>query len=128
MPAPFQPTDAELAVLRVLWEREPCTVREIHDAFAADGRQVAYTTVLKTLQIMTDKKLVRRDDRARAHLYRASTPRPKAQKALVDDLVERAFGGAAAELVLHALAGRKATPAELGEIRRLLDRMEAKSP
>jgi BlaI family penicillinase repressor len=98
MPAPFQPTDAELAVLRVLWDREPCTVREIHDAFAADGRQVA------------------------------STPRPKAQKALVDDLVERAFGGAAAELVLHALAGRKATPAELGEIRRLLDRMEAKSP
>jgi len=77
---------------------------------------------------MTDKKLVRRDDRSRAHLYRASTPRPKAQKALVDDLVERAFGGAAAELVLHALAGRKATPAELGEIRQLLDRMESKSP
>lgn len=124
--APFQPTDAELAILRVLWEREPRTVREVHAALTAGGKEVAYTTVLKMLQIMTEKRLVLRDDRDRAHRYRTATPRPKAQKQLVDDFVERAFGGAAAELVLHALAGRKASPQELDEIRRLLDRMESK--
>lgn len=127
MPAPFQPTDAELAILRVLWDRDPCTVRDVHAALAATGKDVAYTTVLKMLQIMTEKKLVLRDDRARSHLYRPATPRPKAQKQLVDDFVERAFGGAAAELVLHALAGRKASSEELADIRRLLDRMESKS-
>lgn len=127
MAAAFQPTDAELAILRVLWDREPCTVRDVHAALTAAGKEVAYTTVLKMFQIMTEKKLVLRDDRSRAHRYRAATPRPKAQKQLVDDFVERAFGGAAAELVLHALAGRKASPEELTEIRRLLDRMEAKS-
>lgn len=127
MTAPFQPTDAELAILRVLWDREPCTVRDVHAALAAAGKEVAYTTVLKMFQVMTEKKLVLRDDRSRAHLYRAATPRPKAQKQLVDNFVERAFGGAAADLVLHALAGRKASPEELSEIRRLLDRMESKS-
>ncbi len=127
MTAPGQPTDAELAILRVLWEREPCTVRDVHAALAAGGKEVAYTTVLKMFQVMTEKHLVLRDDRSRAHLYRAAMPRPKAQKQLVDDFVERAFGGAAAELVLHALAGRKASPEELTEIRRLLDRMESKS-
>ena len=127
MTAPFQPTDAELAILRVLWEQEPCTVRDVHAALAAGGKEVAYTTVLKMFQVMTEKRLVIRDDRSRAHLYRAAMPRPKAQKQLVDDFVERAFGGAAAELVLHALAGRKASPEELTEIRRLLDRMESKS-
>lgn len=127
MPAPFQPTAAELAILRVLWDREPCTVRDVHAALAAEGKELAYTTVLTMFQVMTEKKLVLRDDRPRAHVYRAATPRPKAQKQLVDDFVERAFGGAAAELVLHALAGRKALAAELAEIRRVLDRMEAKS-
>lgn len=128
MPTPFQPTDAELAILRVLWERQPCKVRDVHAALAAAGKELAYTTVLTTLQIMTEKKLVLRDDRSRAHVYRAATPRPKAQKQLVDDFVERAFGGAAGELVLHALAGRKASPEELAEIRRLLDRMESNTP
>jgi predicted transcriptional regulator len=127
MTAPFQPTDAELAILRVLWEREPCSVRDVHAALAARGKEVAYTTVLKMFQVMTEKNLVLRDDRSRAHLYRAAMPRPKAQKQLVDDFVERAFGGAAAELVLHALAGRKASPEELTEIRCLLDRMESKA-
>jgi predicted transcriptional regulator len=118
MTAPFQPTDAELAILRVLWEREPCSVRDVHAALAARGKEVAYTTVLKMFQVMTEKNLVLRDDRSRAHLYRAAMPRPKAQKQLVDDFVE---------LVLHALAGRKASPEELTEIRCLLDRMESKA-
>lgn len=126
MAAPFHPTPAELAILRVLWDREPCTVRDVHAALAAHGKDLAYTTVLTMLQVMTEKQLVLRDDSSRAHVYRAATPRPKAQKMLVDDFVERAFGGAAAELVLHALAGRKASPEELAEIRRVLDRMESK--
>ena len=125
MPSPVRPTDAELGILRVLWEREPCAVRDVHDALVAEGKPVGYTTVLKFLQIMTEKKLVRRDNRGRAHLYRSAIPRPQTQKQLVDDLVERAFGGAASELVLHALSGRKASPADLAEIRRLLDRLEA---
>jgi len=124
MPTPVRPTDAELGILRVLWEREPCAVRDVHDALVAEGKPVGYTTVLKFLQIMTEKKLVRRDTRGRAHLYRPAIPRPQTQKQLVDDLVERAFGGAASELVLHALSGRKASPEELAEIRQLLDRLE----
>lgn len=121
---PVRPTDAELGILRVLWEREPCAVRDVHEALVAEGKPVGYTTVLKFLQIMTEKKLVRRDTRGRAHLYRSAIPRPRTQKQLVDDLVERAFGGAASELVLHALTGRKASPEDLAEIRRLVDRLE----
>jgi predicted transcriptional regulator len=127
MPLPNLPTDSELEILRVLWEREPCAVRDVHEQFVHEGRSVAYTTVLKLLQIMTEKGLVRRDVSSRAHLYRAAIPRPQTQKQLVDDLVQRAFGGAASELVLHALAGRKSTPAELDEIRRLLDQLEQPS-
>jgi len=93
----------------------------------SEGRAVAYTTVLKTLQIMTDKGLVHRDESSRAHLYRSALPRPETQKQLVDDLVDRAFGGAAMELVIHALAGRKSSPSELSEIKRLLKQMEKSS-
>ena len=100
MPLPNLPTDSELEILRVLWEREPCAVRDVHEQFVHEGRSVAYTTVLKLLQIMTEKGLVRRDVSSRAHLYRAAIPRPQTQKQLVDDLVQRAFGGAASELVL----------------------------
>jgi len=117
------PAESELAILRVLWDREPCSVREVHDAIAAT-KPVGYTTVLKTMQIMFEKGLVKRDERQKAHLYRSALPAPRVQKRLVDDLVERAFGGAASELVLHALSGRKASPEDLAEIRRLLDRLE----
>jgi predicted transcriptional regulator len=104
MMSPALPTDAELEILRVLWEHEPCAVRDVHEAFGKIGRSVAYTTVLKLLQIMTEKGLVDRDVSGRAHLYRSAIPRPHTQKQLVDDLVERAFGGDAAQLVLHALS------------------------
>jgi predicted transcriptional regulator len=126
MPNVAPPTDAELAILRVLWDRSPRSVREVHEAMAGD-RPVGYTTVLKMLQIMTDKGLVKRDERQRAHLYRPSIPAPQMQKRLVDDLVERAFGGAASQLVMHALAGRKASADELKELRRLLETMESKT-
>ncbi len=122
--SPALPTDSELEILRVLWEHEPCMVRDVHEVFSQTGRSVAYTTVLKLLQIMTEKGLVYRDVSGRAHLYRSAVPRPHTQKQLVDDLVERAFGGAAAQLVLHALSGGKSSPEELNEIRGLLDKLE----
>jgi predicted transcriptional regulator len=113
-----KPTDAELAILRVLWDRGPSTVREVAAALGRDG---AYTTILKLLQIMADKRLVRRDESARTHVYAAALTEHQTQRQLVSDLLDRAFGGSASKLVLHALEARKATPEELAEIRRLLD-------
>jgi predicted transcriptional regulator len=113
-----KPTDAELAILRVLWARGPSTVREVAEAL---GRQGAYTTMLKLLQIMTDKRLVRRDDSERSHVYEAAYSEDQTQKQLVADLLHRAFDGSAAKLVLQALAAGKATPEEIAEIRTLLD-------
>lgn len=115
-----RPTDSELALLRVLWEKGPSTVRQIHDVVAAE-RPTGYTTVLKLLQIMTEKGLVERDERARTHVYRATLSAAETQRQLVGDLLDRAFGGSAAALVMQALAARRATPDELDEIRRLLD-------
>lgn len=120
------PTEGELAILRVLWERAPCSVREVHEAIAVE-KPVGYTTVLKTMQIMTDKGLVKRDERQKAHLYRPAMPAPRMQKRLVDDLVERAFGGAASQLVMHALSGRKASPKEIAELRSLVESLETDS-
>ncbi|MCC7009672.1 MAG: BlaI/MecI/CopY family transcriptional regulator [Acidobacteria bacterium] len=119
------PTNAELAVLRVLWQRGPSTVREVHDTLA-DTRSVAYTTTLKTLQVMTAKGLTVREERGPQHLYRARHPESRMQRRLVRDLLDRAFGGSTAQLVLQALASRKASPEELQEIRRLIAAEEEK--
>ena len=113
-----KPTDAELAILRVLWSRGPSTVREVAEAL---GREAAYTTVLKLMQIMTEKRLVQRDDTTRSHVYAAAHSEDQTQKQLVADLLHRAFDGSAAKLVLQALAAGKASPEELAEIRTLLD-------
>src|SRR3954466_5233259 len=115
-----RPTDGELAILRVLWERGPSTVRQVHEVLSRD-RPGAYTTALKLLQIMTDKGLVRRDAADRSHVYQARMTQAQTQRQLVRDLLDRAFGGSASKLVMQALAARRASPAELGEIRRLLD-------
>ena len=122
-----RPTDAELAILRVLWQRGPSTVREVTEALAAT-REVGYTTALKLLQIMTDKGLVRRDEAQRSHVYAARLSEEQTQKQLVRDLLERAFGGSAQKLVMRALAVRRASPEELAEIRRLLDEIERGTP
>lgn len=114
-----RPTDAELAILRVLWERDSASVREVHDVLSKD-RDFAYTTTLKLLQIMTDKGLVVREEVGRQHVYRASSGREETQRTLVRDLVDRAFGGSMTSLVLHALASERATPDELRKIRRLI--------
>src|SRR6187549_3683340 len=113
-----RPTDAELAILRVLWSRGPSTVREVSDAMRHQG---AYTTVLKTLQIMTEKGLVRRNEAERTHVYEAAASETSTQRQLVTDLMQRVFDGSAAKLVLQALQAGKTSPDELAEIRRLLD-------
>jgi predicted transcriptional regulator len=116
-----RPTDAELAILRVLWERGPSTVREVHEALQ-DGS--GYTTVLKLMQIMTEKGLVVRDESQRAHVYSARATQQKTQRQLVADLVDRAFGGSPAQLAMQALSTKKTSPEELAELRRLLDSLE----
>jgi BlaI family transcriptional regulator, penicillinase repressor len=115
-----RPTDAELAILRVLWERGPSTVREVHDALSS-SQETGYTTVLKLLQIMTDKGLVVRDESQRAHVYASSESEQRTQRKLIGDLMERAFGGSPTKLMMQALSASKASPAELTAIRKLLD-------
>jgi predicted transcriptional regulator len=115
-----RPTDAELAILRVLWERGPCTVRQVHEVLAGT-RETGYTTTLKLMQIMADKGLVTRNETARTHVYAASAGEEQTQQQLVKDLVDRAFGGSAAALVLRALSADDATDDELTEIRKLID-------
>ena len=117
------PTDAELEILAVLWERGPSTVREVQEALNA-RKAVGYTTALKLLQIMFEKGFVDRDESARTHVYAAALEREPTQSALVRDLAERAFGGSASALVLGALSAQPASRAELAEIRRLLDELE----
>jgi BlaI family transcriptional regulator, penicillinase repressor len=118
-PTRRKPTDAELGILNVLWTRGPSTVRQVAEAL---GREAGYTTVLKLLQIMTEKQLVVRDERARTHVYQAAYTEDQTQRQLVTDLLDRAFGGSAAKLVLQALASNKTSPEELAEIRKLLDK------
>jgi BlaI family transcriptional regulator, penicillinase repressor len=118
-----RPTDAELAILRILWERGPSTVRQVHEALSAE-RPSGYTTALKLLQIMTEKGLVRRDDSDRTHVYTARLTEAQTQRQLVTDLLDRAFGGSAMKLVLQALSSRKASAEDLAQIRALLDERE----
>jgi BlaI family transcriptional regulator, penicillinase repressor len=118
-----RPTDAELEILNVLWERGASTVREVHEAIAL-RKPAQYTTTLKLLQIMTEKRLVRRDEAQRAHVYQASQPREWTQQQLAGDLLQRAFQGSAKGLLLGALSSRKASKEELAELRRFLDEYE----
>ncbi len=114
-----RPTDTELEILKVLWERGPSTVREIHEALA-DSKGTGYTTVLKQLQIMATKGLVERDELQRAHVYAATTPREQTEAQLVVDLLDRALGGSASRLLMHALGSKRASRKDLDEIRRML--------
>lgn len=117
------PTDAELEILRVLWARGPSTVRDVHTALGP-ARATGYTGVLKLLQIMLDKGLVNRDERARSHIYRAAVDRDDTEQRLISDFARRAFGGSAAGLALRALSATPATPKELKAIREVLNRLE----
>ena len=117
-----KPTDAELAILRVLWAKGPSTVRQVGEVMAEGGREIGYTTILKLLQIMTEKRLVVRDEAARTHIYAAASTEDQTQRQMVTDLLDKAFDGSAAKLVMQALAAKKASPEELAEIRKLLNK------
>ena len=119
-----KPTDSELEILRVLWTRGPSTVRQVA---AQLDREAGYTTILKLLQIMTEKGLVVRDESERTHVYQAAYTEDQTQRQLVTDLLDRAFDGSAAKLVLQALASHTASPQELEEIRKLLNKQRGES-
>ena len=123
MSKPPKPTEAELAILGVLWQRGPSTVRQVQDTLNV-VKKTGYTTVLKFLQIMTEKGLVIRDETPYAHVYHARLPQEHAQRTLVADLLDRAFEGSMSRLVVQALSSRKATPEELSEIRKVLKNYE----
>jgi predicted transcriptional regulator len=119
-----RPTDAELAILRVLWQLGPSTVRQVHDVLTIrSGRErpTAYTTALKLMQIMTEKGLVRRDETDRTHIYHPRLTEEQTQRQLIRDLMDRAFGGSSSKLVLQALASKRASSDELVEIRQMLE-------
>lgn len=123
---PAKPTSTELDILRVLWERGPSTVREVHEVLAR-SKPIGYTTVLKLLQIMTGKGTARRNEQERAHVYEACLPAENTKRQLVGDLLQRAFAGSASQLMLHALDGKKTSPHEIEEIRRMLDEYEGRA-
>ena len=117
---PPKPTNADLEILTVLWSIGPATVRKVYEEISR-RRPAQYSTVLKFMQIMAEKGLVRRDEKQRAHVYAAARPREWTQRQLARDLMERAFSGSAKALLVGALSARKATKAELTELRKLLD-------
>ncbi len=120
-PARPLPTDAELDILAVLWRLGPSTVREVH---AALRKESGYTTTLKQMQLMTEKRLLTRSERFRSHVYEAGAPKEQTQKQIAGDLLRRAFGGSAKNLVLGALTAEPASKEELREIRQMLDEFE----
>jgi|ERR1700757_4675152 len=124
-PSTRKPTSSELEILHVLWERGPSTVREVHEALNAK-RPIGYTSVLKLMQIMTAKGTVRRNVQQRAHVYEAVQAEEKTKQQLARDVLQRVFDGSASELMMHALAGRKASQEEIEEMRRLLNEHERK--
>jgi BlaI family transcriptional regulator, penicillinase repressor len=121
--SPQKPTASELEILRVLWGRGPSTVREVHEALS-EKKSLGYTTVLKLLQIMTTKGTVRRNETQRAHVYAACLPAEQTKRQLAGDMLQRVFEGSASQLMMHALAGNRASRDEIEEIRRMLDEYE----
>jgi len=117
------PTDAELAILSVLWRQGACTVREVHEALHP-SQGTGYTTVLKLMQLMAQKGLLMRDESQRSHVYRAASAEAQTQRRILGDLMQRAFGGSASQLVLRALSVKRSSPEELEQIRAVLDQLE----
>jgi len=118
-----KPTDAELAIIGVIWDRGPSTVREVFQHLS-ERREIGYTTVLKFMQIMTDKGLLERNTSVRPQVFKAARPQQQTQRQLLRELLDRAFDGSPGNLVLQALSIRESTPEERREIRELLDRLE----
>jgi predicted transcriptional regulator len=118
-----QPTEAELAILRILWSQGPSTVREVHETLGRH-QSTGYTTTLKLMQIMAEKGLVDRDESRRTHVYRARLSQNRTQRQLVQNLLDKAFGGSAKDLIMQALSAKRSSPQELAEIRKLLHSLE----
>ncbi len=117
---PPRPTDAELEILHILWGIGPATVRQVYEAMS-ERRSAQYTTILKFMQIMADKGLVKRDESERAHVYKTAHSREWTQQQLAGHLLERAFSGSAKALLMGALSAKKTSKAELAEIRKMLN-------
>ena len=119
----IRPTNAELRILEVLWEKGPSTVRQVHERL---GGEVGYTTALKLMQIMLEKGILSRNETERTHVYAAAAPAQSVKRNLALDLMHKAFGGSARDLVLQALSAKKASRDELAEIRKMIEEMERK--
>ena len=117
---PHKPTASELEILRVLWNRGPSTVREVHESLS-EKKDLGYTTVLKLLQIMTTKGTVRRNETQRAHVYEACLPADQTKRQIAGDMLQRVFEGSASQLLMHALAGHRASTQEIEQLRQILD-------
>jgi predicted transcriptional regulator len=122
-----QPTDVELAILRVLWQRGPSTVREVYLTLQ-DTRDTGYSTTLKMMQVMLEKGLLQRDDSQRPQVYTPSQPEEQTQRQMVNDLLQKVFGGSARKLVMRAVESERVSAQELAEIRKLLKQMEGDKP
>jgi len=125
--ASLQPTDVELEILRVLWQRGPSSVRDVHVVLQGT-RGTGYSTTLKMMQVMHDKGLLRRDESRRPQVYRPALPEAQTQARIVDHVIQRVFGGSARKLVLRAIQSESVTPQELAEIRKLLRQTEGGKP
>lgn len=121
-----QPTAVELEILRILWDLEPCSVREIHTRLS-EVKKTNYSTTVKMLSVMLQKGLVKRNEKVTPHQYRSAITRQKAAKTFLSELIEKVYDGSAMSLVLQALSSGKASPEEIDEARKLLDQMEGKS-
>jgi len=119
----IKPTESELEILRVLWEKDTASVREVHEDLAK-SKEVGYTTTLKLMQIMHEKGLVKRDDSIKTHIYQAAVTKERTQKHLLGKMINTLFGGSSTELVLQALGNHKASPEELEEIQQLLNNLK----
>lgn len=120
----LKPTQSELEILQILWQKEPATVREVHEELSKT-KVSGYTTTLKLMQIMFEKKLVSRDDSAKTHIYRAAISMQKTQKQFLDKMIDGLFYGSPTQLVLHALGNHKASKNELDEIQKYLDNLKS---
>ncbi len=118
-----QPTEVELQILRILWEHGPSTAREIHNQLSG-ARETNYSTTVKMLSVMLDKKLVKRDETVRPQVYRTATTQGRTQERMLKDLIQKAYDGSVGSLVMQALSSQKSSPDELAEIRRLLNELE----
>ena len=124
-PVPTLPTSSELEILQVIWQRGPSTVRDVYRTLAEE-REIGYSTVLKFMQIMTEKGSLVRDESVRPQIYRAALPQHQTQRGIIRDLVTRAFGGSSASLIMQALSDRRASAEERRQIRELLDTLDRK--